>query len=228
MSAGFMLNWLDVSEGAESAFEDWHNHEHVAERLSIAGFLEGRRYRSIEDRPRKGHSWLIAYDVSELSVLRSQAYAERLNSPTPATRKLVPHLHHVTRTAFDTVASFGSGLGGFLRTIRLRFPEDLSHDRLAGLQKALGEIAVHPAVARIRLGRPDFATTHFKDGTEEGSFTDASAPRAYPWCLTIEATSREGLEAAFGRLVQENDRLRFHPEKHWDQNSYQLVFASRA
>jgi hypothetical protein len=223
MCGAFMLNWLDLDEAVRGAFEEWHNREHVAERLAIPGFIEGRRYRSIDAAPRVGHSWLIAYDVVGLDVLRSQGYALRLNEPTAATRAMVPHLQHVIRTAYEIAAVHDVGLGTFMTTIRL--PADrISVERL---EAVLAETAGLTSITRVRLGRPDFDASRFKDATEEGRFTNASRASRYPWCLTVEASGREGLEAATDHLAREASFIGFDIRTGAERDSYQLVFVLR-
>ena len=78
-----MLLSFDVAPDAIDEHDDWHTHEHLPERLSIPGFVRGTRWVAPEGQPR----YFVMYEVEELATLASAAYLERLNNPTPWTRK---------------------------------------------------------------------------------------------------------------------------------------------
>ena len=46
--AGLMAFWADIDTDYEMRFLEWHNCEHMPERVSVPGFCEGRRYRGID------------------------------------------------------------------------------------------------------------------------------------------------------------------------------------
>ena len=47
--AGLMAFWADIDPDYEMRFLEWHNCEHMPERVSVPGFCEGRRYRGIDN-----------------------------------------------------------------------------------------------------------------------------------------------------------------------------------
>src|SRR5688572_9892221 len=64
-----MLNaWFDINPEDQENFFEWHNREHMPERLGITGFTMGRRFRSTE----VPNYFLIIYDVDKLSTLESE------------------------------------------------------------------------------------------------------------------------------------------------------------
>src|ERR671934_1494326 len=77
LGSGAVIVWNDVAPEGRDQFYDWHDKEHIPERLAVPGFRRGRRYI------RHGHSpeWLTLYEATDLSVLVSNAYLERLNAP---------------------------------------------------------------------------------------------------------------------------------------------------
>src|SRR3954447_3208839 len=107
--------WNDVSREGREQFYGWHDKEHIPERLSIPGFLRGRRFAS------RGHSpeWLTVYEADDLSVLTSAAYLARLNAPTPATTRTLPHFRNTSRAVCRLVHSQGSSSGGHVLAMRL-------------------------------------------------------------------------------------------------------------
>ena len=79
--------WNDVAPEGRDEFYEWHNHEHMPERAGIPGFLRGRRYQAGDAKP----EYFTLYEAADASVLSGPDYLERLNNPTPATRRVIPN-----------------------------------------------------------------------------------------------------------------------------------------
>ena len=84
MLPGILAIWNDCAPGREAEFEEWFQHEHLAERLAVPGFLLGRRYEAVSGQPR----YFNLYLTQSADVLKSAAYIERLNHPTTYVRAL--------------------------------------------------------------------------------------------------------------------------------------------
>lgn len=106
--------WCDVAPEIKDEFDDWHVHEHSPERLAIPGFLRGSRWVSVDGR----NSYFIVYELEALGVLTAGPYLERLNNPTPWSRKMMPHHRDMVRSLCRVVSSFGAGLGEATLTVR--------------------------------------------------------------------------------------------------------------
>jgi hypothetical protein len=106
--------WWDVAPEMKSEFEDWHSHEHMPERLGIPGFLRGTRWIALSGEP----SYFVLYEVAQPATLTGAAYLARLNSPTPWSRKMMPHHRNMIRSLCLVRASLGAGLAHALATIR--------------------------------------------------------------------------------------------------------------
>ena len=52
MEHGVLAIWNDCDENREEEYESWYLGEHFLARISIPGFLYGRRYEAIGDGPR--------------------------------------------------------------------------------------------------------------------------------------------------------------------------------
>ncbi len=50
-SKGLMGFWADIDEDYVLRFQEWHNYEHIPERVGIPGFNAGRRYRGWTAHP---------------------------------------------------------------------------------------------------------------------------------------------------------------------------------
>jgi ABC-type cobalamin/Fe3+-siderophores transport system ATPase subunit len=59
------------------------------------------------------------YEADDLAVLTSPAYLERLNAPTPATRRTLVHFRRTSRAVCRVACSMGSSSGGYMLTLRL-------------------------------------------------------------------------------------------------------------
>jgi hypothetical protein len=102
-----MLLSFDIAADAIAEHDDWHTHEHLPERLSIPGFIRGTRWVSLRGQPR----YFVMYEVAQLTTLASEAYLQRLNSPTPWTSKIMTHYRGMRRGFCSVTASFGLGVG---------------------------------------------------------------------------------------------------------------------
>ena len=75
--------WWDIAPETKAEFEDWHTHEHMPERLAIPGFLRGTRWIALSGEP----SYFVLYEAADLATLTAGPYLERLNDPTPWSRR---------------------------------------------------------------------------------------------------------------------------------------------
>jgi hypothetical protein len=106
--------WWDVSPEARPEWEDWHTHEHMPERLGIPGFLRGTRWVALSGEP----SYFVLYEAARAATITSGAYVERLNNPTPWSRKMMPHHRNMVRSLCRVRAAFGGGMAHAMATIR--------------------------------------------------------------------------------------------------------------
>jgi len=102
-----MILSFDVAAEAIAEHDDWHSHEHLPERLAIAGFRRGSRWLALAGEPR----YFVMYEVDELATLSSAPYLERLNHPSPWTSKMMTHYRGMRRGLCTVFASCGAGLG---------------------------------------------------------------------------------------------------------------------
>jgi len=146
LGAAAVAMWCDVALDVKEEFDDWHAHEHQPERLSIPGFLRGSRWVSTDGR----NSYVMLYETQSEATITAGPYLERLNNPTPWSRKMMAHHKNMVRSLCRVQASFGAGLGQFLRSARFS-PEPAQAEtlgrRLADLLPSLpsrkGIVASH-------------------------------------------------------------------------------------
>ena len=106
--------WWDVAPEMRAEWEHWHSTEHMPERLAIPGFLRGTRWVARSGEP----SYFVLYEVAELATITTGAYLERLNNPTPWSRKMMPHHRNMVRSLCAVRAGWGGGVPQVLATIR--------------------------------------------------------------------------------------------------------------
>lgn len=133
--------WWDIAPDMQAEFEDWHSHEHMPERLSIPGFLRGSRWVSET-------SYFVLYELDSPATLTGAAYLERLNNPTPWSRKMMPHHRNMVRNLCEVRASFGRGVAQVLARLELEVPAHA----LSALPGRRGLTAAHLLESRSMAG----------------------------------------------------------------------------
>src|SRR4029078_10419515 len=129
--------WNGIAEEGRTEFYEWHNREHMPERVGIPGFRRGRRYIAKYGHP----EFFTLYEADSPEVLVGQDYLGRLNNPTPWTRKVPPTFFRDTSRGICRVKlSLGVGQGGWMLTLRF----DAAEGREDELEKYLRHTALPP------------------------------------------------------------------------------------
>ena len=129
---GILAIWNDCRAGREAEFDAWFQGEHLLERLSVPGFLFGRRHQAISG----SSGYFNFYLVESPEVLTSKPYLERLDNPTPMTRKIMSEVFlNMNRTVCRRELRRGAFRGAFAVTTRFNETPDTS--TLTGLLEAL-------------------------------------------------------------------------------------------
>ena len=101
IGASALAIWLTLDPAGEEDFNDWYPRQHLPERLSVPGFLRGRRYRAAGSGP----PYFTLYELADARVLSSPAYLERLNHPTDWTRRVLPGIRGAVRNGGTRLAA---------------------------------------------------------------------------------------------------------------------------
>ncbi|MFT5445289.1 MAG: hypothetical protein ACI9DC_000449 [Gammaproteobacteria bacterium] len=171
-----LMIWHDIAPGCEADYEEWHSKEHMSERVAIPGFVRGHRGRAISGSPR----YINWYEVDELTVLTSKAYLDRLNDPTPWTRKALGYFRDNNRTLCRVAASVGNGVSGHLLSVQLAAQPGRSAELAEWLSASMAGL----------LERSGIIGAHYLEGDIEASQVD-----------TEEKRLREGHDAVTDRVV---------------------------
>ena len=196
MTAAMLAAWLDITPEVETEFADWYFREHIPERVTLPGFLSGRRYTAPCGRLNK---YLALYEATSKDVFASKAYREILNQPTESTTKFMPHFRNFMRSVFDVRLELGSQYGGTIATIRYASGTDLV-DWLEG--EALGALAKRSGICRVRLLEADEQQS--TPNTNEARMRDAEGGNAWvPWTICVESIGMDWLRPAVSDTLPE-------------------------
>ncbi|KAK5191776.1 hypothetical protein LTR92_008357 [Exophiala xenobiotica] len=146
----------------ETALNAWWTNEHLPERLAIPGFHRTRRYYNYTQTTQttldntqtqtkiqtpvpssQSSQYLVTYEVSSLSTLTSPAYMTALNNPTEGTKRFMPVLASMNRSACRVLYSVARE--EFSRTsTSTTTGDDHSSTRRTGIGAALAHIVFQP------------------------------------------------------------------------------------
>ncbi len=175
---GILAIFNNVAPGREAEFEAWFQHEHLAERIAVPGFLLGRRHEAVSGTPR----FFNFYVTTSSAVLKSSAYLDRLDQPTPMTRTVMSEVFKdMIRTVCDRV--FWRGVLRGTGVVTLRFAQRPDE---GALQATIERLIQDPAVACGEIWR-------------------AADPREFP--ISMEERLRGGDRRIAACLVVETLRL---------------------
>jgi hypothetical protein len=112
---GILAIFNDARAGREAEFDAWFQSEHLLERLAVPGFLFGRRHEAIA----ASSAYFNYYVVESPAVLTSKPYLERLDNPTPMTKRIMSEVFiNMNRTVCHRVARRGGFRGAYTVTAR--------------------------------------------------------------------------------------------------------------
>lgn len=195
----FLAIWHDIASGDEAEFERWHTEEHMPERLSLPGFLRGRRGHA---RGAVRQRYVTVYEGADVETFDSAVYRARLDDPTPWSLRVLPAFRDFARVACETVASAGAGVGGATATLRLAL-EDADSFRshapaTAGTLMELDGVSS----ALVGLVRPEMTS----GPTKETGLRESVDPDRIDAVVVLDGIGVEHLEAAVPearRIVEE-------------------------
>ena len=100
-----------------------------------------------------------------MGTLTAGPYIDRLNAPTPWSRKLMPHHRNMVRSLCHVRASFGRGLGGWMATLRLE--HGLPAQALSALPQQQGLVGAFLLEAQPMAGAPQTTEQKIRGGDAE-------------------------------------------------------------
>jgi hypothetical protein len=211
--------WNDIAPGGDAEFDHWHTSEHIPERVSVPGFLRGRRYNVVAGNP----TYFTLYETDSVAVLQSPAYLARLDAPTPWTLKCIQLFRNNRRTACRTTVSLGVGMGGVLATLELgplAGRDDVLRAWLSST--ALPAAAARAGIVGAHLCEADVEMTIVR--TAEKKLMDKPDTLAR-WVVMVEGLDPELVEGAVRALLDTEHLTRHGAAPDVSLALYRLVYA---
>ncbi len=152
----------------------------------MPGFLRGRRYAAVRGAPQ----YFVLYETEDVGVLRSPAYLDRLNDPTPWTRRVAASFALTIRTAARVAVSRGLGVGGMATVYRLSPADGRVGELQAWLSaEALPALTEQHGVVGAHLLQADVETTSVPTQEKE---VRGKPDETADWILIIEHIGDNG------------------------------------
>jgi len=212
---GIVAIWHDLLPEAKDDFYEWHNREHMPERAGIPGFHRGRRYIAIGGAP----EYFNLYEADSAEVLAGQDYLNRLNAPTPWTRRVVPSFRNVARSICRVAFTQGVGSGGVMLTLRFAV-DPARRDALVDAlrREVLPPLLYRKGIAGIHVGLADDAASNIETTERKARANTTLVPS---WVILVEGISVPDVEGAASAIVA---AVQAHGATQLEQATYRLEF----
>lgn len=178
LNSGLLAIWAGVPQSFITQFQEWHNCEHIPERVSIPGFLNGRRYRQFSD----DLSFLMLYETEELSVLGSEAYLAALNDPTDRSRESLSKFISPVRSTYNLIGKAGKTpalASPYMMSIRFNLDKNKENQLLPVYKENwLQALSKQSSITRARLFCSDEKISSIET-SERKIFSDGLGQRKY-------------------------------------------------
>jgi hypothetical protein len=216
---GAVCIWHDLLPEARDDFHQWHNREHMPERVGIPGFRRGRRYVAVAGAP----EYFNLYEADSAEVLGGQDYLNRLNAPTEWTRQVVPSFRNVSRSICRVVHTHGVGQGAFMLTQRFDVSQsDRSQVVKALRQRLLPPLSDNKGIAGVHLCLADESISKVETAEKKARADTTQVPT---WIILIEGNSSADVQASGAALSQELQPLLNATDAPILTSVYQLEFS---
>ena len=192
---GVVAIWHDLVPAARDDFYEWHNREHMPERVGIPGFRRGRRYVAISGTP----EFFNLYEADSLETLSGQDYRNRLDAPTAWTQRVVPSFRNVARALCRVAFTNGVGSGGVMLTLRFAIDaarHDATVDALR--RRVLPPLVYRKGVAGVHLCLADEAASTVETAERKARAEGTDVPA---WIVLIEGNAVPDVDGAADDLV---------------------------
>jgi hypothetical protein len=195
LGKGAVAIWHDAPRDGREDYFEWHNREHMHERVGVSGFLRGRRYGALDGQP----EFFTLYETESLAVLTGPDYTARLNNPTPWTRRVAAQLQNGVRSLCTVALSVGAGQGGLMATLRYDLADGAEAKHRDWLEPTLRELVKRPGVTGAHLCLGDLAASSVQTAEKKMRPVQAKTPN---WVVLVEGgAERASLQGACAELL---------------------------
>ena len=162
--SGLVVIWNGIRPDLREDFFEWHPREHMVERLSIPGFLRGRRCIALDGAT----EFLTIYELRSPDVLLTDVYRQRLANPTAWSSKTLPAFTDNTRGACRILFTEGYAMGAFVLTVRFEPQPERDRGLLDRVSGAMSQLTGLRRVTGAHLVRNDVSLTGGNAGNQRG------------------------------------------------------------
>lgn len=152
---GILCLWFDVAPEKVDDFYEWHNREHMPERLGNAGFRSGRRFMAT----RAPKQYFVLYETKSPETVSGPEYMNNVRFGTEWSKRT--QLLNTNRAIFRIHYSMGAGQGGNILTVRYRVQEGREEEQRRLLaHDILPKMIDEPGIVGCHFGRIDQRAMH--------------------------------------------------------------------
>ena len=141
----FLALWNDIADARVADYDQWHTLEHVPERVSVRGFIGGRRY---VNRDHAWHRYFTLYDVESLDAFANDEYRDLVENPTPWSQSMRPDFSNFLRATCAVTMTRGTGIGGAIACLCV--PPAVADTALSA---ALSHLVAMPRISGVHCGK---------------------------------------------------------------------------
>lgn len=193
---GVVAIWHDLAPAAKDDFHEWHNREHMPERLGNAGFRRGRRYIALEGKPQ----FMVLYETNAPEIIAGPEYLQRRKYRTPWSQRVGGLFENPFRTIYRVAFSLGLGQGGTVLLWRYDVaPGREEEQRRLLAHDILPKLVDEPGIAAVHLCIVDREATRIEAAEIDKQPVDGGRPW---WLVLVEGGSTpEQLKAMADRAI---------------------------
>ena len=180
---GVVAIWNDIQPDARADFFEWHNREHMPERVDIPGFRRGRRFAAVDAQP----EFFTLYETDGPQVLTGADYLARLDNPTPWTRSAAARFVNTSRSLCRVALSLGSAEGGLMMTFRYEVAKGREGEMMRALiDGAFPRVVERPGIVGVHLCLADRAASDVQTAEKKVRSEKSRVPS---WIILVEGGS---------------------------------------
>ena len=180
---GVVAIWNDIQPDARADFFEWHNREHMPERVDIPGFRRGRRFAAVDAQP----EFFTLYETDGPQVLTGADYLTRLDNPTPWTRSAAARFVNTSRSLCRVALSLGSAEGGLMMTFRYEVADGREGEMMRMLTDGpFPRVVERPGIVGAHLCLADRAASEVQTAEKKVRSEKSRVPS---WIILVEGGS---------------------------------------
>jgi hypothetical protein len=180
---GLLGLWFDIAPDRLDDFYEWHNREHMPERLGNPGFRSGRRFLAVRGK----RQFMVLYETLSPDNVAGPEYMHniRFESEWSLSHDLINN----SRAIFRVQCSYGHGQGGSVASIRFNAADGRSEDvRRFLAHSVLPRLVDEPGVSAAHLLKVDERAMHASSNQGITFKPEPNQEVAPQWLVLVEGS----------------------------------------